>query len=148
MIVRESRDVLITDDDAGIRECVGAALQRHDLSFDTANNGAQALQCMQAKDYAVVLLDLLMPELDGFGVVAAMSAWTIRPRTRPIVLIMTAFDLRSDLPGIGENVHALVRKPFDLPELAELVSGCVRIRQKLEPTRVSASGRRAAGDDA
>jgi DNA-binding response OmpR family regulator len=133
-MTRESTDVLITDDDAGIRQLVCVALRRHELSCDTAVDGRQALECLRAKDYAVLLLDLMMPQLDGFGVLDVMGSWELPPDSGPIVLVMSAFDGR-DLPVIGESAHALIRKPFDLPDLAELVSGCVRIRRNAETLR-------------
>jgi DNA-binding response OmpR family regulator len=130
MTVEDYRDVLVVDDDAGIRQMVCAALQHQALFCDAAADGAMALEYLHARSYAVLLLDLMMPRVDGVGVLAGMAARLRTSATGPIVLVMTAFDNRLALPAIGEAVHALIHKPFDLIELVELVSGCVRIRRE------------------
>lgn len=140
MTHRQSKDVLIADDDAGIRQLICLAMQRHDLSCDTAANGRQVLECLRVKDYAVLLLDLMMPQLDGFGVLAELASRETAPDAGLIVLVMTAFDERVDLPVIGESVHAVIRKPFDLRELAALVSGCVQTRANIAVARGSPNG--------
>ncbi|HKO54825.1 MAG TPA: response regulator [Thermoanaerobaculia bacterium] len=141
MTLRESKVVLITDDDAGIRQLLCRALEHHELSCDTATDGSQALEYLQARDYAVLLLDLMMPKVDGFSVLTAMSSWQKQLDTGPVVLVMTAFDGHLDLPVLDESVHALIRKPFDLPELAELVLGCVTLRRRSDMARTSPTGR-------
>lgn len=137
MTVRESRDVLVVDDDSGIRQLICVALQHRALTCDTAVDGAMALECLNAKDYAVLLLDLMMPKVDGFGVLAALAARPQSSATGPVVLVMTAFDNRQALPAIGEAVHGLIHKPFDLVEMVELVTGCVRVRRShlIRPTK-------------
>ena len=129
MTVRDYTDVLVVDDDPGIRQMLCVALQHQALSCDAAVDGAMALECLHGRDYAVLLLDLMMPRVDGFGVLAGLAARPRSSATGPVVLVMTAFDNRHVLPAIGEAVHGLIHKPFDLVELVALVTGCVRVRR-------------------
>lgn len=127
--MRKSKDVLIVDDDAGILQVISLALRNDGLSFDTASDGVDALAYLQSTDYCVVLLDLRMPRLDGVGVLTKVREWQAFQVAGPVVLVMTAFSDRDGLPLLAEVVQAVVRKPFDLPELAGIVQGCVTARR-------------------
>jgi len=129
MALRESKDVLVVDDDSGIRHLLCVALIRQALSVDVAVDGSDALDRLKEKNYTVLVLDLMMPRVDGFGVLAALNDGGIAKENEPVVLVMTAFDARHDLPIMAETVHAIVRKPFDLPEMVDLVAGCVRTKR-------------------
>jgi CheY-like chemotaxis protein len=127
--MRKSKDVLVVDDDAGILNVISLALHNEGMSFDTAVDGMDALAHLQATDYCVVLLDLRMPRLDGIGVLTTVREWRAFQLAGPVVLVMTAFSDREGLPVLAEVVQAVVRKPFDLPELAGIVQGCVTARR-------------------
>lgn len=59
--------MLIVDDESGILSALEALLQRHGYTVTTASNGARAWEHLQAQHYNVILVDILMPELDGQG---------------------------------------------------------------------------------
>lgn len=111
--------VLVVEDDDAIRALLGAALRREPFDVDVANDGAQALQLTRTHEYAVIILDLMMPRLNGFDFLAAFREAS--PEARSVVVVITAFDdaligrLRAD------QVHAIVRKPFDVPQLISMV---------------------------
>ena len=63
-----TKDVLIVDDDEDVRTVVCTALTHGGLTCDTAADGVYALECLETSRYRVVLLDLVMPRLDGTGV--------------------------------------------------------------------------------
>jgi CheY-like chemotaxis protein len=127
--MRKSSDVLIVDDDAGIRQVIRLALQKDAISCDVATDGLDALEHLKTTDYAVVLLDLMMPRMDGIGVLTTVRDWEPFQHAAPVVLVMTAFPNREELPVLGEVVQAVVRKPFDLGDLAGIVHGCVTARR-------------------
>ncbi len=131
MPLRDTKDVLVVDDDSGIRHLLCVALIRQSLSCDVAIDGRDALDRLAATDYAVLLLDLMMPRIDGFGVIAAINQGERSPERDPVVLVMTALDSRRDLPLVDETVHAVIRKPFDLSATIELVAGCVRMKRSI-----------------
>ena len=122
MSPQPERDVLIVDDDEAIRTMMKVALERLGLRCGIAADGLDALDQMKVTKYAVILLDLMMPRLDGLGVISHLGA---EQGERPIVIIMTAFPER-DHPALdGTLIQAVVRKPFDLHELAGILHGCV-----------------------
>ena len=125
------QDLLIVDDDNSIRTLISIAMQRHGLTFDVARDGEDALRQMRTGTYAVVLLDLMMPRMDGPEFLKQLVTLELSAARRPIVLLMTAFS-SDQLPVLPDAIHAIVRKPFDIDDLVALVAGCVEQRRALE----------------
>lgn len=119
--------VLVIEDDDAIRSLLVAALRREPVEVHSASNGAEALDLTRAADYAVILLDLMMPTVSGPEFLAAFHEQ--RPETKTVVFLMTAFDdvtVRRLNPML---VHGIIRKPFDIPQLVTMVREVVRIRR-------------------
>ena len=124
----QQKRVLVVDDDASICELLSSVLRRHGLQVDVASDGQQALDLLRETSYAVVLLDLIMPVLDGFAVLDRMD----EGRSLPVVLVVTGAD-RSAISELDpQRIHGIVRKPFDSEELADLVLACAEIRGRLK----------------
>ncbi|MDQ6800357.1 MAG: response regulator [Acidobacteriota bacterium] len=121
-----SKRVLIVDDDATIRELIGSVLRRRDLIVDEAQDGLQALELLKENSYSVVLLDLLMPNVDGFGVIENLGTAI----STPVVLVITGAD-RSLIRQLDpQRIHGVVNKPFDAEDLATLVVACAEIKSR------------------
>lgn len=121
-----SKRVLVVDDDQGIRGLLTSVLRRRDLVVDEAADGAGALELLRQNVYSVVVLDLLMPNIDGFRVLDELDS-ALAP---PVVLVITAAD-RSLVKRLDpQRIHGVVRKPFDADDLASLVVECVEIRSR------------------
>ena len=115
-----ARRVLVVDDDPAIRAMVRKALERHGFAVDTANDGVEALTRLEAGAYDLLVLDLMMPRLDGFGVLERLDdAETSAGSRPPKILIMTAAapSILQRLPQ--ERVAAILTKPFDIAVLIE-----------------------------
>jgi len=118
--------VLIVDDDATIRELLGSVLRRRDLAVDEAADGGEALVLLRQNSYAVVLLDLLMPNVDGFGVLDELESAV----STPVVLVITGAD-RALLKQLDpQKIHGVLRKPFDADDLANIVVACAEIKSR------------------
>ena len=104
-----------------------AALRERPVVVHEASDGQQALQLIRENTYAVVLLDLLMPGVDGFAVLEALGRDETQP---PIVLVVTGAD-RSTVARLDPNrIHGVIRKPFDPQEIASVVAACTEIRSR------------------
>ena len=113
--------VLVVDDDDAIRALLCTILRRRGIPVDSARNGAEALARCERCRYAVVLLDLMMPQLNGYQVLDAFSE---RQRDdRPLILVLTAGaeprNLRADL------VAGTIRKPFDVQMIVDTISAAL-----------------------
>lgn len=114
--------ILIVEDDLAIRTMLLSALRREPLHVETAADGLEALEKVKQGDFAVAIVDLMMPRMDGFAFLEELQK--IRKLLRPIVFVMTAYDdamLHRLQPG---SVHAFIRKPFDIGLLVELIHDC------------------------
>jgi signal transduction histidine kinase/CheY-like chemotaxis protein len=123
--------VLLVEDDADQRERLRAWLEGPHWLVQEAANGREALACLQADRPDVILLDLMMPEMDGFAVVAALQK---EPRWRDVpVIVITARDLDAqDRARLNSGVQSvLVKEAFRPAELVE------RIRQLAGRTQLS-----------
>ena len=115
--------VLVVDDDPAIRGLVGAALREEGYSVDLAAHGKEALEAMRARKPSTVVLDLMMPIMDGFSFIEACHNEQLCDNV-PIVVISAAHDA---LQRINEvPIHACIAKPFDLAELVRTVGQFAR----------------------
>jgi CheY-like chemotaxis protein len=120
--------VLIVEDDSAIRTLVVAALKREPLEVHTANDGLAALECLRAHTYAVILLDLMMPRLNGFEFIESLD--TVPMASEPVIIVMTAFDTASLRRLPPNRVHAVLHKPFDVDRVVDLMRDCAFARRE------------------
>ena len=128
--------MLITDDDAAIRALLTTVCKRAGLDCDGAADGAVALEKIRSIVFDVMLLDLMMPKVDGYQVIATLRHLT----HRPAVIVLTAQGLsQSGVVVDGSVVHALVQKPFDLEKLTEILIQTARAMFSTRTTPMSDS---------
>jgi DNA-binding NtrC family response regulator len=116
-----NKPVLIVDDDDAIRTLVERVLRREKFIVESARDGHEAIEKLSRNDYATVLLDLMMPRVDGLGVLRFLE--TERPQCAKKVIVMTA-----NLHGAAEAARAravrVLSKPFDIRQLVAHVREC------------------------
>ena len=113
------RRALVVDDDAGIRLLLKRILGRHQFEVDVARDGGEALEKILANDYAVIVLDLMMPRIDGAHVVRYLEEH--RPDQLGNVIVMTAFG-GSALADVCPPVARHIEKTFDVNHLLNEVT--------------------------
>jgi CheY-like chemotaxis protein len=127
MTSEQQRRVLVVDDDAGVRGLLCAVLRGRGLVVDDASDGKEALDLIETRAYGVVLLDLLMPVMNGFDVLGRLERMT----PRPVVIVVTGAD-RSAIESLDAGaIHGVIRKPFDPEELGSVVASCAEIRSRM-----------------
>ena len=105
---------------------LAAVLRQRGLIVDEAEDGAAALDLIRANRYTVVLLDLIMPNVDGFAVLKAMRVELLQ--ARPVVLVLTGAERPIVERLDPQLIQGLVKKPFDADELASVVVACTEVR--------------------
>lgn len=122
-------NVLVVDDDDAARLLLIEYLKGHELvNVDGARDGIDALHLIVTNDYAVMILDVMMPKMSGIDVLDSLEALTSDPSVKalqypPAVLVITSAE-KTVLPDAAiaqrcpGSVQRVFRKPFDIKELA------------------------------
>src|SRR6266550_880881 len=119
----EKPPVLLVDDNEATRTLIIALLQR-DFQVESATDGVEAIEKLRTNQYASILLDLRMPQQDGFGVLEFMQANS--PDRLRTVLVVTAVLTRNEIQRAkGFGVCGIITKPFDVDDLLNAVKDCV-----------------------
>src|ERR671935_560758 len=107
-------NVLVVDDDATVRDSIDRALRVNGFEVALAGDGREALEAMARSPFDAVVLDVLMPELDGFAVCRSLRG---SGNSVPI-LMLTARDAVADrVTGLEAGADDYLVKPFALEEL-------------------------------
>lgn len=118
---RTEKRILVVDDDEAIRVLLFTILRRRGFAVDVARHGAEALERLATCHYAVMLLDLMMPIVNGWEVLEKVG--TMPKDERPVVIVLTAGTEPRDLSA--EIVAGTVKKPFDVQLLLDGIAACV-----------------------
>ena len=114
--------LLIVDDDAPIRKLLERVALRSGFDVDCARDGIEALEMIGKKDYAIAIIDLMMPRMSGYDLVQKISAMP----TRPVIMVATAM-ANADVSKIDDTlVRRVIRKPFDVSVVAEALIDAAR----------------------
>ncbi len=118
--LNSKKKVLIVDDDDAIRMMVERVLQREQYEVESARDGFEAIEKLTRNDYTTVLLDLMMPRVDGHGVLRYLEE---RPEP-PSVILMTANIQSAHETASARPVFRVLSKPFDIRQLVTHVHEC------------------------
>lgn len=125
--------ILLVEDDAAIAAMLAQALSAHQYRVDRVHNGQTAWEFLQTYRYDLVLLDVVVPQLDGITLCRKLRA---SGQTIPI-LLLTARDKASDrVLGLEAGADDYVVKPFDLSELLARIRALLRRGSPITPTRL------------
>jgi DNA-binding response OmpR family regulator len=109
--------LLIVEDDSDIRKLLDTTLTFQGYRVRTAHNGMEGLETLQSERPAIIITDIMMPKLDGFGLVHRLR---INPETRDIpVIFITATYVATEDRDFSLNIGAtrFIQKPVDMKEL-------------------------------
>ena len=114
--------VLLVEDEGRLRGIIGDYFTAHGLECGLARDGAEALDLLRDHDYDAILLDIFMPNLDGFAVCRA-----VRERSQVPILFLTALGDEEDvLRGYALGCDDYVTKPFSLAVLLAKTRALIR----------------------
>ena len=122
--------IAVVEDEEDIREILEYSLSREGFAVETANDGASGLEMVKKSNPDLVLLDLMLPDIDGLEICRQLKS---SEATRDIAIIMvTAKGEESDIVlGLGLGADDYVPKPFSNKELVARVRSVLRRNQRL-----------------
>jgi DNA-binding response OmpR family regulator len=120
--------VLVVDDEPAIRALVTKIVERAGHPVDSARDGAEAIARLEVESYAVLVVDLMMPNVDGYALIDHLKA---RGGVRPAIIVISAGDTAALRRLDGSMVHSILRKPFDIDVLGDLITAAARSREEM-----------------
>jgi two-component system sensor histidine kinase ChiS len=114
--------VLIVDDDADAREILKTIITSLGLTVQTAENGREAIEIVAQANPALIMLDLMMPEMNGFEVLFHLRA---QPHTRHIPVIVISAVSQNEMLKLPGVAHVVCKANMRIPQVTELVHSFV-----------------------
>ncbi len=123
-LVKLKGHILVVDDHENNRDMLSRRCQRQGMTVETAEDGRQALTLVRERAFDLILLDIMMPELDGYSVLQQLKA---DPATRhiPIIMISALDDFDSVIRCIEAGAEDYLPKPFNPTLLRARISVCL-----------------------
>ncbi len=116
------KKILVIEDEKDIQNIIKAFLENADYKVETADDGLEGINLIQKNSYDLVLLDIMMPQIDGF-VVCEM----IRKNNNVPIIILTALtDEESQLKGFDKLADDYITKPFSMPVVLKHIEAIFR----------------------
>ncbi len=114
--------LLVVEDEPGLLRNLARALREENYAVDTADDGEEGLRLARENDYDAIVLDVMLPGLDGWQVLSRL-----REKKPTPVLMLTARDATRDrVRGLDGGADDYLVKPFDLPELLARLRAVIR----------------------
>ncbi len=108
---------LIVEDDPAIRRLVEKLLARHHVEIDSASDGRTAMKHIRAHHYSVIVLDLMVPEVNGFEIIEYLK----KENSRTPVAVVSAVSQQALKNLDLDIVKLVISKPFDVDEFTKAV---------------------------
>jgi len=125
--------VLIIEDEEKTADYLHRGLTEQGYNVDVARDGIEGLHLALESDYAVIILDVMLPGLDGFGVLRALR---VRKQT-PVIMLTAREQVDDRIRGLREGADDYLGKPFSFLELVARLQALTRRSSSHEPVQVS-----------
>ncbi len=129
--------VLVVEDDSNTAQSIELMLKAEGYIVDTTNLGEDGLEIGKLYDYDIIILDLMLPDIDGYEVLRRLRAARINT---PILILSGLSELDSKIKGLGFGADDYLTKPFDRRELIARLQAIVR-RSKGHSDSIIKTGR-------
>lgn len=106
--------ILVIEDEADLNRSIVKLLKAQQYSVDTAYDGEEALEYIRVSNYDVIISDIMMPKLDGLGVLKYLRNHQIKT---PVLMLTAKDSLKDKITGLDSGADDYMVKPFEFDEL-------------------------------
>ena len=124
-----SKKVLVVDDEKLIVKGIRFSLEQDGMEVDAAYDGEEALEMAREKEYDIILLDLMLPKLDGLGVCQQIREFS----NVPIVMLTAKGDEMDKILGLEYGADDYITKPFNILEVKARIKAIMRRMTQAAP---------------
>ena len=119
--------ILIIEDEKSIADMVKMCLAKNGYICETANNGMAATEKIEKTHYDLILLDIMLPDIDGYDLIDYIKQFEI-----PVIFVTAKTSVQDRVKGLKLGAEDYISKPFDLDELLARVETVLRRYNKTE----------------
>ena len=120
-------NILIVDDERGLTEALAAILKQYNYSVDCAFNGEDGLDLAYSGIYDLIILDIMMPIMDGFTVLTNLRKKKIDV---PVLMLSAKSEISDKITGLNLGADDYIAKPFNTDELLARIRALLRRKEK------------------
>lgn len=115
--------ILLAEDEMPLASAIVKILEKNNYSADAVYNGADALIYLESENYDAVILDIMMPKMDGISVLKAIRS---KGNNIPVLLLTAKSEIEDKVCGLDSGANYYLTKPFDSKELLATVRAITR----------------------
>ncbi|NIP38850.1 MAG: response regulator [Candidatus Dadabacteria bacterium] len=114
--------ILVVDDEESIRWVLQKSLQKQGYKVSVAEDGNSALDILSASEFSVVILDLNLPDMDGFEILSKINE---RKLKSSVIIITAQNSVKNAIEAMQLGAYDYFSKPFDIDEVNDLVKKAI-----------------------
>ena len=126
--------ILLAEDERSLSRAIIALLEKHNYSADAVYDGQEALDYLEAENYDAVILDIMMPRLDGLSVLRTLRK---RGSQIPVLLLTAKSEVEDKVTGLDSGANDYLTKPFATAELLARIRAMTRTQTAQTDSRMS-----------
>lgn len=126
--------ILLAEDERSLSRAIIALLEKHNYSADAVYDGQEALDYLEAENYDAVILDIMMPKLDGLSVLRILRE---RGSQIPVLLLTAKSEVEDKVTGLDSGANDYLTKPFATAELLARIRAMTRTQSAQTDSRMS-----------
>lgn len=126
--------ILLAEDERSLSRAIIALLEKHNYSADAVYDGQEALDYLEAENYDAVILDIMMPKLDGLSVLRTLRE---RGSQTPVLLLTAKSEVEDKVTGLDSGANDYLTKPFATAELLARIRAMTRTQSAQTDSRMS-----------